>query len=336
MRAVGLDFERRTPDLLDVPEPPPPGPGEVRLKIHEVGVCATDRELARFRFGVPPPSESSLILGHEALAVVESAGAGVAGFQTGDWVVPMVRRACAPLCPSCRAGRFDLCATGLYLERGINRLHGYFTSFALDDPAHLIPVPADLIDVAALAEPLSVVEKAIETALRAHPLQPSRAAITGAGPIGILLALALQVRGFDVHVVSQEPEDHPRARLLRDSGIAYLRAAAPPPCDLVFEASGAPAAALAALDWLATAGVFVFVGAPPSDIPVPGMRMIVSNLTFAGVVNAARIHFDAALADLRRIERRRLDALIERRHFRAWADSLSAPSVAPKLIHRID
>ena len=335
MRALCLDYELRTLVERDVAPATPPAHGEVLLRVEEIGVCATDRELARFRFGVPPEGESHLILGHEALGQVEWAGAGVTTLHRGDWVTPLIRRNCAPQCPSCVAGRRDLCETGLYFERGINRAHGYFTEFVTDPEADLLVVPESLLDVAVLAEPLSVVEKAIETAFRCHPMTPRTAIITGAGPVGLLAALALQVRGLAVTVVSLEPDDHPRVALLRRASVAYLRSQPPAPADIVMEASGSSAATLAALEWIAPHGVFILIGAPDLDLPVPAMRMILDNLTVAGVVNAARHHIDAALYDLAHIPRPWLEALIERRPFEAWRDTLAGPASTPKTVHRI-
>lgn len=336
MRAFCLDFEHRAVVEAGIPEPRQPGPGEVLLDIREVGVCATDRELTRFRFGEPPPGETLLALGHEALAQVAAVGPDVSHLRPGDWVVPMIRRACPGPCPACAQGRYDLCRTGGYLERGITRAHGYFTRQATD-PAHvLVPVPAPLVDVAVLAEPLSVVEKAIESGLRAHPLEPRSACIVGAGPVGLLAAFSLLVRGFEVQVVSLEPEDHPRVQLLRRAGVPYRRTAPSAASDLVFEASGSNDAASAALEWLAPCGVFVLIGAPEPGLHLSGIRMIVDNLTVTGIVNAGRLHFDAAFAGLARIPRALLESMIERRPASSWRESLAAGSATPKIVHPID
>ena len=83
----------------------------------ECGVCGTDRSMAEFEFGSPPAGESSLILGHEAVGIVDQLGTGVTSLVTGRLVVPMVRRKCAPLCAMCRSGRRDNCLTGEYVER---------------------------------------------------------------------------------------------------------------------------------------------------------------------------------------------------------------------------
>ncbi|HET8547394.1 MAG TPA: alcohol dehydrogenase catalytic domain-containing protein, partial [Bryobacteraceae bacterium] len=92
MRAVALDYQHRSLDAIDIPEPEPATRGKVLIRVAAVGVCGTDRDLARFRYGYPPPGETRLVLGHEALGQVTS---------TGEWVVPMVRRPCTPPCASC-------------------------------------------------------------------------------------------------------------------------------------------------------------------------------------------------------------------------------------------
>lgn len=330
MRAIGLDFEHRSLTETSLPPPAEPRSGEVLLRVHEVGICATDRELAKFRFGLPPKGESFLALGHEALAQVE---VGDGRWAKGDWVAPMIRRSCTPACSHCAQGRRDLCQTGEYLERGINRAHGYLMPFTLDTSAELLAVPESLLDVAALAEPLSVVEKAVETALRAHPMEPKSALVAGAGPVGILTALLLQLKGLAVTVVSLEPEDHPRVQLLRRSGAVYLRGRQPEKADLVFEAAGG---ALHLLDWLAPCGVLMLIGAAEEDMPLPPLRMLVDNLTVAGTVNAGRAHFQQAIEDLALIPRHLLAAMLERRSLNEWRGSFEGSPVIPKIVHRLD
>ena len=143
MRALRLDFAERRLTVADHPEPAPPGATEVWLRLLEGGVCGTDRGVAEFEFGCPPAGESGLILGHEAVGVVEQTGANVTALRPGDLVVPMVRRNCAPGCAMCRRGRRDNCLTGEYVERGIFGLHGYLCEYAVDDADDLVPVPPD-------------------------------------------------------------------------------------------------------------------------------------------------------------------------------------------------
>lgn len=328
MRAVGLHFDTRTLGEASLPEPVP-AHGEALFRVLEVGVCGTDRELARFRFGVPPPGEAFLTLGHEALGeVIEPAGA----LKKGDLVVPFNRRPCRPACISCGRGRRDLCVSGGYTERGISGVHGYFTAFAADDPVDLFAVPAEAADVAILLEPLSVVEKAIEAGLKSHPYQPMTAAVQGAGPIGILTALALLNRGLHVTMHSLEAPDDPRIAALRRAGIEY---GGDGKADLVFEATGSPVAAAAAFARLAPLGVLVFIGAISFQHTFPGERMVVENLTVTGVVNSARQHYQQALDDLMRFDRRLIGGLISRRGPDDYRESILGVPNVPKIVHRL-
>ncbi len=315
MRAAGLDYESRTLVALDVPEPRPRAGDEVLLRVREVGVCGTDRELASFRIGFPPAGERFLVLGHEAVAQVADAGPAVKTLSAGDWVVPMVRRSCSPPCPSCARGRRDLCLTGKALERGIFGLHGYFAEYAVDAEADLVRVPERLLGLAVLIEPLSVVEKAVETALRIHEPGAATALVLGAGPIGLLAAMALQLRGLRTAIFSLEPHDHPRARLAAAAGIEYLTSLGDRKADIVIEATGAAEAALAGLRCLATLGVLGILGSPDVRGEIPFRRMLVKNQAIFGSVNASPEAFARALDDLLRMDPKMLNGMIRRVSF---------------------
>lgn len=334
MRAFGLNYASRRLELREMPEPGLEAPAEVLLRIHEVGVCGTDRELALFRLGFPPAGEEFLILGHEALAEVIACGSGVRGLKPGDWVVPMVRRPCRPPCPSCARGRRDLCLAPESRERGIFGLHGYLADYAVDEEEDLVRVPASLVDYAVLIEPLSVVEKAVETALRVHEPGARRALVLGAGPIGILAAFVLQLRGLEVAVHSLEPADHPRAALLAGAGIAYRPQIEGPEADILIEATGSAEVAFAGIERLAPLGVAVLLGADDASGRFPFRKLIVGNRAVIGSVNAGPGAFAAAVEDLGRFERRILERLIRRLPLEAAAQSiLGPPEAAPKRVH---
>src|SRR5262249_39663440 len=114
-------------------EPPSiASPTEVKLRMLEVGICGTDREICRFDYGAPPPGSDHLVIGHESLGEVVETGPGVSRVKKGDLVVTMVRRPCGrPECLACRAGRQDFCYTGAFTERGINGAHGFMTEFVV-------------------------------------------------------------------------------------------------------------------------------------------------------------------------------------------------------------
>ena len=157
------------------------------------------------------------MLGHECVAEVVRTGPAVTAVSTGDIVVPIVRRPCSPPCNWCATGRRDLCSSGQYRERGIVGAHGYFTELAVDRATDLVRIPENLSEHAVLIEPLSVVEKAVANASRLHPGHPESALILGAGPVGLLAAMLLKIRGFSVDICSLEPAEFRPRTLGRSS-----------------------------------------------------------------------------------------------------------------------
>jgi threonine dehydrogenase-like Zn-dependent dehydrogenase len=338
MRAAGLDYDLRQLVVREVPEPPAVSGDRVRLRIQEVGVCGTDRELASFpaEFGAPPPGQRFLTLGHEALAQVIEVGPETRDLAPGDWVVPMVRRPCSPACPLCAHGRRDLCVSDRYVERGITGLDGYYCDYAVDSERDLVRVPAGLAEVAVLVEPLSVVEKVVETALRIHEGDPRSGLVLGAGPIGMLAALALQLRGLKVSLYSLEAPDHPRVRLLEHAGVRYLTRLDGAAADIAIEATGSPVATFAGFRALAPLGVYGLLGSRNATGEVPFLEMLRNNQTVFGSVNASPRAFALAVEDVGRMPREVLTGMIRRAGFGSLAATLSAPAGdAAKIVHAI-
>ncbi len=81
--------------LRDVPKPVvdevPDGRG-VLVKVLQVGVDGTDKEINAAEYGAPPAGDDYLILGHENFGQVEAVAANGAEFKPGDYVVATVRR----------------------------------------------------------------------------------------------------------------------------------------------------------------------------------------------------------------------------------------------------
>ncbi|MBL8232529.1 MAG: alcohol dehydrogenase catalytic domain-containing protein, partial [Bryobacterales bacterium] len=296
MRALALDYDSRTLHENNFADPCLKQEGDVLFRVLEVGVCGTDRALVNFAFGYPPAGERRLILGHEALGMVEQSASP--RFRAGDLVAPLIRRACESSCRFCATGRRDLCETSAYTERGIMGAHGYFADLAVDHEQDLVAIPAELRGSAVLLEPLSVVEKAIRVALRAMEHEPRSAVVLGAGPIGYLSTLALLARGIAVTVASLEPDCPP----LRAAGADY-RCGNPPHAEIVVEATGSGQAAFGAIGLLSPGGAAVILGAMNTTGEFPFHDLIVGNRKVIGSVNTAPIDFEAAVEDLRRFPR---------------------------------
>src|SRR5881396_2470450 len=118
MRAIAIRPADKTVGVIEHPAPSLAGPTEVKVRILDVGVCGTDREICAFDYGTPPAGAAHLVIGHESLGEVVEIGGEVRDVSVGDLVVPTVRRPCPhAVCAPCRNARQDFCMTGEFSER---------------------------------------------------------------------------------------------------------------------------------------------------------------------------------------------------------------------------
>jgi glucose 1-dehydrogenase len=319
MQALAVFPSKKSLQLVDIPEPRLQDATGVLLRVREVGLCGTDREISSFEYGTPPPGSDRLILGHESLAEVVEVGRSVRRLHPGDLVVAMVRRPCPhPECRPCRAGRSDFCVTGDFTERGIKQADGFLTDYTLDLEDYLIKVPMPLADVAVLIEPLTVVCKAISQAraiLGRLPYEPGqeRGLVLGAGPIGLLSAMVLIAKGFETVVYSREPDGGDKSTLVQSLGATYVSAASHPlealaangeEFDLVLEAVGFAPVMMAASRVLRPNGVVALTGIPAegalAEIDVGRFlrELVLENQVIFGTVNAGRRDYLSAIEQL--------------------------------------
>jgi glucose 1-dehydrogenase len=305
------------------------GASQVLLRVRDVGICGTDREICSFEYGTPPSGDDHLVIGHEALAEVIDVGPGVEGLRAGDLVVPTVRRPCPhPHCLPCRSGHQDYCYTGDFTERGIKEAHGYLAEHVVEREPNLVVVPPDLESLAVLTEPLTIAEKALAQVfwLMQHrppwlspdtpPEQRGRglsALVLGVGPVGILGAMALAVSGFQTYVYSRELAPSPRTDLVAAIGAVYVSSQTTTASDLashignidvVYEAVGHSHFALEVLRVLGHNGIYVLTGIPgpqafiEADSASLVRDMVLKNQVLFGTVNAGADAFAAAVAHL--------------------------------------
>src|SRR5690348_8595879 len=104
MMAVAAFPKTKEVQLIDHPEPAMTRPTDVKLKMLNVGVCGTDREIWDFKYGTPPEGSEYLITGHESLGQIVEVGPAVTSVKVGDYVVPTVRRGCPENCMACARG----------------------------------------------------------------------------------------------------------------------------------------------------------------------------------------------------------------------------------------
>lgn len=242
---------------------PSPQQGEVLLRLRAAGLCHTDYEILRGNYGA---QAFPLIPCHEFSGEIHALGAGVTAWQVGARVAVSPNLGCGS-CDACRNGRINLCsALGAY---GVTQ-DGGFAEYCVLRAERLVDIGALPFDIAALGEPLGCVLNGLSPL--AHPLAQGTirtALIFGAGPMGMLMALALKDRGVG-QVMLCDPD--PARRVFAGSfgfdaydvaghGLDALRQA----CDLVVDATGRADVAGALIDYARNGGHLLFFGVCPSD-----------------------------------------------------------------------
>jgi threonine dehydrogenase-like Zn-dependent dehydrogenase len=329
MKTIALVPGTTTLRLVDRPEPTITAPDQVKLRVLRVGICGTDREEASGGRAEAPPGKTELVIGHEMLGQVVEVGSAVRAVLPGDYGIFTVRRGCGH-CPACNLNRSDMCYSGDYTERGIRRLDGYQAEYVVDSEQYLVKVPDDLAGIGVLVEPMSVVEKAIDEAIRIQAarlpedtdpqiwLKEKRVLVAGIGPIGLLGALALRLRGANVFGLGRQDPNSNRPSMLTRMGAKYLDERQfrtemlgehLGQVDLIFEATGAPLLEFDLLSTLGINGLYVLTAIPGGERPIniAGAtllrQLVLQNQAMVGSVNASRKHFQMAVEDLEKAQK---------------------------------
>jgi D-xylulose reductase len=250
------------------------GPEDVRIAIDTVGVCGSDVHYYIHGKIGPFVVNAPMVLGHEAAGVITEVGADVTGLTVGD-------RVCMePGIPNTRSKAAKL---GVYnVDPSVQfwatpPVHGCLTPSVVHPAAFTYRLP-DHISFAegAMVEPFAI---GMQAATKAQIKPGDVALVTGAGPIGIMVALAALAGGCAKVYISDLVEeklsvaaryDNIEPILIgRDDPSAVLREATEGwGADVVFECAGAAASIQTALDAVAPAGCVVWVGMPVDPVPV--------------------------------------------------------------------
>ena len=304
--------------LAELPKPTldavPDGRG-VLVRLLRCGVDGTDKEINAAEYGKAPAGYDFLVTGHENFGQVEAVGPNVTEFRPGDYVVATVRRPGGSLYD--RIGTYDMTTDNEYFERGINLRHGFLTEYYVDDPEYIVKIPDGLRDVAVIVEPLSVPEKGIlqayEIQRRLRVWRPRKAAVLGAGTIGLLATMILRLRGLDVTTFGRTSKPYLNSDLIEALDARYLttqdaplREAAPAygPFDIIYEATGFSPLVFEAMEVLGKNGVLVLAsvtgGHRRIEVPADKINLdfVLGNKVMVGTVNGNREHFEAAVRDL--------------------------------------
>lgn len=319
MKAIAV--KPGVPDSVHLVEMPKPSVEEVPngrgvlVKVLRVGVDGTDKEINNAEYGAAPEGEDFLVIGHEGFGVVEEVGPAVSELKPGDYVVATVRRPGGSIYDL--IGTNDMTTDDQYFERGINLRHGFLSEYYVEDAEFVVKIPRGLKNVGVLLEPMTVVQKGITQAYeiqrRLRVWRPRRAAVLGAGTIGLLATLVLRLKGIEVVTFGRSPRPYLNSDLIEELGAQYVStedigvqdfAAKNGAFDIIFEATGFSPIVFDAMQALEKNGVLVLSSVTGGDrkavVPADKINLdfVLGNRVMVGTVNANREYFESGAKDM--------------------------------------
>jgi alcohol dehydrogenase len=292
MKAIQL-LEPKQFRIIDVPEPPSPGPGDAVVKVFRVGVCGTDYS---GYLGKMPFFSYPRIPGHELGVEVVAVGSGVTNVNVGDRaaVEPYIN---CQACYSCTRGYTNCCENhqtlGVHCDGGLRPL---FTI-----PARKLHVSKKLtFEQLALVETLGIGLHAVN---RANPKPDETVLVIGAGPIGLSVIEFAKLAGSRVIVMDLNEQ---RLKFAREKmGVAETITAQGLEADLktftdltggklgnvVVDATGSAKSMAAAIHYVGFAGRLVWVGITQDPLSFTQPLMHRREMTFLASRNALSKEF---------------------------------------------
>lgn len=282
MRALIIDGTRSA-SVQNVAVPVP-GPAQVVVTVHRVGICGTDvelftRELPYFEQG---KSRFPLCPGHEWCGTVSAVGTGVDPRWVGERVTGDTMLGCGR-CDRCASGRHHVCDDRS--EVGIVGWPGALAEQLLAPVGSLHRLPDAVDDRAgALVEPGGNALRAVRAA-QAGPGR--RLLIWGPGSIGLLATAFARTAGAEVHVVGLNAR---REELAKSFGASrYWTMSEPPPgtYDAVIDATGDDTVPAQALRFAEPAGRVVYIGLSRKASLIDSREVALNDLTVTGILGAS-------------------------------------------------
>lgn len=193
-------------EITEVPELTCCAPDDVIIKIAVCGICGTDVGIISGHYPVALPGTT---LGHETSGVVASVGESVTRFKPGDRVVVNPTYSCQQ-CRMCQTGNPNHCEMKMGTEAGVS-YDGAFAGQYRAKEAFLRQLDDHVsMQAATLTEPLSCTITGVDKLAITHT--NIRAAVTGAGPMGMLYLWVLHQRGVEAFMVEKNPHRYQFAR----------------------------------------------------------------------------------------------------------------------------
>lgn len=299
MKALVLERQHEL-KLRDIDLPLEVGPADVKIKMHTVGVCGSDvHYYTHGRIG-PFVVKAPMVLGHEAAGTVVEVGSKVTNLKVGD-------RVCMePGIPDLASKASKI---GLYnVDPSLTFWatppdHGCLTPYVVHPAAFTFKLPDNVsFSEAAMVEPFAV---GVQAAVKAEIKPGDVGVVTGAGPIGIMVALAALLGGCSkVYITDLVPEklaiagryDNIVPVNVRETSLVdvVLKDTEGWGADLVFEASGSPKAYEGVTEVIRPGGKLVVIGMPVEPVALDMSLFAAKEIRIETVFRYANV-FDRAL-----------------------------------------
>jgi D-xylulose reductase len=282
--------------LRDIDLPESIGPHDVKIAIHTVGICGSDVHYYEYGAIGPFIVKAPMVLGHEAAGTVVEIGKQVKNLKRGD-------RVCMePGIPDPNSRATQL---GIYnLDPAVRfwatpPVHGCLTHFVVHPAAYTFKLPENVsFAEGAMVEPLAV---GMHAAVKARIKPGDLAVVMGAGPIGIVTALAALAGGCSQVILTdvQQPKLDLAAKLgaivpvnvanqnLREIVDHHSDGWG---ADIVFEATGAAPAIKAIAEPLCPGGRIVQIGMPVAPVLIDLVALAAKEATIETIFRYAHVY----------------------------------------------
>jgi alcohol dehydrogenase len=214
MRALTLVADRKV-ELAETDAPPPPGPGEVQIRVGAVALNHLD--LWGFRGMAFAKRKMPLVVGAEAAGEIAAVGPDVVGFTSGERVVMYGAQTCG-VCKACREGRDNLCED----TRSIMGFHSDgFAREYVNMPARLVikvPRGVSIRDAACAPIAFSTVQHMLFDNAK---LEPGETILVQAGGSGIGTVAIMMAKAIGCTVITTVGDDA-KAEKVRAIGADHI------------------------------------------------------------------------------------------------------------------